>query len=400
MSDLVQVKLEELGKFLEAHPEAAREAAALALGFVDPAKPYGTDLFNGLNRLSPHVAVEVVCIRKHPTTCKLQVWLRLRGPNEAYPNHHEVGGSTIQNGEDVGAVVRRLSESKFKSRFQNFIALPEAAFFHPEERGWYWHVVVAGFFEQDPPDRPEEGTGWFDIDDLPRNTCKHHRRMIDAAVNYFLHREIYDAATYLSDAVVTGVITSIGEQIAMSHAAAILRAVPGKILGPMYSAIAPRVTFDSHELGIYRRAGGKLQWYMVRRDALNPRFPREWHFPGLQQLPGEDDADTIRRAMQVTYNLPLRGEAIFICRFPPPKKNLEREPGGAHINAHLWLVIGDNSHLPVNETHGWFEIGKLPDLTVYSHREDLAPRFGAALSRYDSGDRVAEPRILDLFRLL
>ena len=165
--------------------DAVLARAAGALRLVDETKPYGQELFEELNRLDPHIAIEVPCIRKHPKNGRLQVWLRLRGAKEAYSNQYEVGGSAIQNGEDIAAVIKRLGEKKFKAKVSNYSVLFPASFFNAENRGWYWHVVVAGFFEQDPPDRSEEGTGWFYIDELPKNSVAHHFRIINAAVNYF-----------------------------------------------------------------------------------------------------------------------------------------------------------------------------------------------------------------------
>jgi hypothetical protein len=174
----------------ETFHERLRLFAAKVLSLIDADQPYGAKLFNELNRLDPHLAVEGVCVRRNQKTQKLEVWLRLRGPNEAYPNQYEVGGSAIQNGEDYAVVVRRVAEAKFKAPVAKFSVLYGKEFFQQEERGWYCHMPVAVFFETDPVDQPGEGTGWFPVKELPPNVCPHHlEKLIPAGVEYFLKRE-------------------------------------------------------------------------------------------------------------------------------------------------------------------------------------------------------------------
>jgi hypothetical protein len=65
-----------------------REFCARALSVV-PVGIYGRELYDQINRLWTTTAVETPCIEWDQDLGKWMIWLRLRGPDEAYPNQYE-----------------------------------------------------------------------------------------------------------------------------------------------------------------------------------------------------------------------------------------------------------------------------------------------------------------------
>lgn len=376
-----------------------RQFAARVLGLVPSDKPYGTALSDALNRMEPHFAFESALLRENPETHRIEVYLTQRMKiDTAYPGEYHCPGSAVRNGEAWEDVAKRLARDEYKSRAKSVTMLHEAGFFYQEERGWYQSVPSVVTLET------ESAVGkWYPVDELPEKTVAHHRDLIiPAAVAYWKNRELYEAGRYLLRLALSQNPEAVDQSELRRQIAAAFKYVQGRTLGPLYSAVGPLCINDSLEFGIVRRSEEGLQGYMILHNSVNPRYANEWHFPGLQQLPGEDDGTTALRGMTKKYpGLALHGEAVFIKRFPPSAEGYPREAGGLHINAHLWLVVGDNNHLPVDDAHGWFPLESLPDNSVWSHSEIFAQIYRDAFLRWEQGDikAVRETQILNLDQL-
>lgn len=155
-----------------------------ALETVDPTKPYGTELFNALARLTVSVAMEAVCLRLSPTG-EVEVYLVQRSANDtAYPEEWHCPGSAMRPGEEVKGVFTRLVNREFgfsllSKRFVANVNDPT------EARGHFFSVVYLC--------TAEDGAGchakgkWFPVNQLPEKTVRHHRtRIIPAAVGAFV----------------------------------------------------------------------------------------------------------------------------------------------------------------------------------------------------------------------
>jgi ADP-ribose pyrophosphatase YjhB (NUDIX family) len=148
---------------------------------VDPTKPYGTELFDALARVTVSVAVEAVCLRLDILTKQVEVYMVQRSPDDtAYPGEWHCPGSFLRPKEEMKDVFDRLSKREFNARVSpiHFVANVN---WH-EVRGNLLSVVYLCTLE----------TGdlkgcWFPVDQLPEKTVEcHRRRVIPAAVGVFV----------------------------------------------------------------------------------------------------------------------------------------------------------------------------------------------------------------------
>jgi len=140
------------------------------LGQVDPKKPLGTELFNALARLTITVAVEAVCLKKNPTTGKIEVYLVQRSPTDsAYAGQWHCPGSAFRPGEDELNVFWRLSRNEFGGELENWKFLFNFNN-RQEARGHFFSAVYLCKMAH------VKGRGtWFPVDQLPEVTVEHHR---------------------------------------------------------------------------------------------------------------------------------------------------------------------------------------------------------------------------------
>ncbi len=153
-----------------------------ALGEIDPRKPYGTELFDALAKLTISVAVEAVCLRLNADK-NVEVYLIQRSPiDTAYPGEWHCPGSVMRPGENFKDVLDRLAKREFLSKILSAQFVANAN--HPtEERGHFLSVVYLLTLEEG---RDRRGT-WFPVNQLPEKTVESHRhRMIPAAVGVFV----------------------------------------------------------------------------------------------------------------------------------------------------------------------------------------------------------------------
>ena len=154
-----------------------------ALKQIDPGKPYGTELFDALAKLTISVAIEAVCLRWNPATRKIEVYLVKRSLKEtAYPGEWHCPGTVMRPGEEIEDTFRRLSKKEFGAGFlkRQFVANLNNP---TEARGHFISVLYLCVLEE----KGNERGRWFPIDKLPKKTVKGHRiRLIPAAFGAFV----------------------------------------------------------------------------------------------------------------------------------------------------------------------------------------------------------------------
>lgn len=166
--------------FLELDAESLRHTIACGLKLIDPAMPYGTELFNAVAQLSITVAVEAVALRYTPNGDAVEVLLTQRAANDpAYPGKSHCPGTALRPGEVVEDAFRRLSKGEF---FSEVWAWGRAnTWNNPHEaRGHFLHLVYVC--------QVKEGVRgkWFPIKALPDNIVEHHRdHIIPMALSEF-----------------------------------------------------------------------------------------------------------------------------------------------------------------------------------------------------------------------
>lgn len=151
---------------------------------IDPTKPYGTELFDALARLTVSVAIEAVCLRLNPSTQKVEVYMTERSPTDtAFPGEWHCPGSVIRPKEDIKDVFNRLTQKEFGGKILStqFVANVN----HPTEaRGHFFSLVY--LCSLDESNGGLRGK-WFPVDQLPEKTVESHRhRIIPAAVVAFV----------------------------------------------------------------------------------------------------------------------------------------------------------------------------------------------------------------------
>lgn len=154
-----------------------RDALARLLERIDPRKPYGTALFNALARLTWSMAFEAVALRVNSESGKLEVYLRRRAEDDtAYPGEWHAPGSVFRPGENERNVADRLAK-EFGTAIVAFTYIGEFVDWDAgEARGSFlsrnYLVALAGNPREDEQHR------WYLVEQLPPNTCHHHRDFI------------------------------------------------------------------------------------------------------------------------------------------------------------------------------------------------------------------------------
>ena len=159
---------------------------------IDPTKPYGTELFDVLARLTVSVAVEAVCLRLDPGTKKVEVYMIQRSLDDtAYPGEWHCPGSVLRPREEIEDIFSRLQKKEFGS----FAHLGEKRFVanvnHPTEaRGHFLSLVYLCNLADDDVgnwDISHLRGKWFPVDQLPEETIEHHlKRIIPCALGAFV----------------------------------------------------------------------------------------------------------------------------------------------------------------------------------------------------------------------
>lgn len=156
---------------------------------IDPTKPYGTELFDALSRLTVSVAVEAVCLRLNTSTCQVEVYMIQRSPNDtAYPGEWHCPGSVLRPKEEIKDVFSRLQ----KKEFGESATLGQTRFVanvnHPTEaRGHFLSMVYLCELVNDEHFASRLKGKWFPVDQLPAKTVETHRyRIIPPAVGAFV----------------------------------------------------------------------------------------------------------------------------------------------------------------------------------------------------------------------
>lgn len=153
---------------------------------VDPSKPYGTELFNALARVTVSVAIEAVCLRLNLSTKKVEVYLVQRSPDDtAYPGQWHCPGSVMRPGESFEDVLERLAKKEFGANLiqSRFVANINPSPAEPEDRGTFLSVVYICVLEEKEGLRGK----WFPVNNLPEKTVESHRkRIIPCALGAFV----------------------------------------------------------------------------------------------------------------------------------------------------------------------------------------------------------------------
>lgn len=150
--------------------DECKHQAAEALKLIDPKRPYGTELFDALCRLTITPALEIVCLRRRGET--IEVLLTQRSPTDtAYPNEWHCPGSAKRVGESDEDVFARLVKGEFMADITSRRRLDIFDNF-AEARGHFLSIVYLC--------EAAEGTRgqWFDVTKLPIKTVDHHINII------------------------------------------------------------------------------------------------------------------------------------------------------------------------------------------------------------------------------
>lgn len=137
---------------------------------------YGTKLYNALARLGLNLAMEAVALRVNQKTDKIEVYLRQRTANEAYPFQWHAPGSVMradENCDNWRTVANRLA-GEFGTKIVSYEEIGELP--TKEERGPFLSKIFLVQLEGDP--REDDRHCWCPVDDLPRVTVDHHEEHV------------------------------------------------------------------------------------------------------------------------------------------------------------------------------------------------------------------------------
>ena len=161
--------------------EDNKKVAVEALTKIDPEKPFGTELFNAILRVSVGVAIEVVSIRRNTETNELEVLLVWRDETTpAYKNTWHCPGTFLRPAESEDKAIERLAKNELgcQARIVKKVGWDDNPH---EERGHCIHPIFL-------VELTGESRGkWFSVNNLPPETVEHHRQVIiPMAVEAFL----------------------------------------------------------------------------------------------------------------------------------------------------------------------------------------------------------------------
>lgn len=161
---------------------ALKHVAALALGFINPRLPLGTELFNAVCPLTVGIAIEAVCLRRNAQG-EIEVLLTQRSLTEtAGPGEWHCPGSVQRPGESHDDVFARLEACEFCTKITSREFVRDVP--NPDSRGQFESKVHLCTVAEGG-----EGT-CFPITALPEKTCTFHRdRVIPTAVVAFTKKE-------------------------------------------------------------------------------------------------------------------------------------------------------------------------------------------------------------------
>lgn len=160
-----------------------REELIQGLKEIDPTKPYGTELFDALARLTVSVAVEAVCLRLNPETDHVEVYMIQRSQDDtAYPGEWHCPGSVLRPTENINDVFNRLAKKEFGVGLKSWQFVDNVN--HPTEaRGHFFSLVYLCSLDE----QSELKGRWIPVDQLPEKTVESHRkRIIPCALGTFV----------------------------------------------------------------------------------------------------------------------------------------------------------------------------------------------------------------------
>lgn len=143
--------------------DLTREISRL-LGMIDPSRPYGTELFHALCRLTITPCIEAVCLQKRFGNAEVDVLMTKRAATEsAYPGEWHCPGTALRPGESFKDALKRVARTEFRARLtkENFVTLWDNLH---EARGHFHHFIYLCELGPGP-----EGI-WFPADPLPSDT--------------------------------------------------------------------------------------------------------------------------------------------------------------------------------------------------------------------------------------
>lgn len=148
-----------------------RAFVAFLLGWINPRRPLGTQLFDAVARVSVTVAVETVAIRRRHG--HLEVFLRRRSLNDtAYPGEWHSPGRVMRPGESVDDVFYGV-RGEYHARFTRAQFVGNLN--HQEEvRGHFFSPVY--LVDIEGLGRRDKTHGWFRVDKLPQPMVRHHEK--------------------------------------------------------------------------------------------------------------------------------------------------------------------------------------------------------------------------------
>lgn len=356
----------------------ARLVASYILRFVDAAKPYGTELFNTLCRLTITVCIEVVCLRRNPETGDIEVLMSQRPETEsAYPGEWHCPGTAKRIGESDDHMFARIGKGEFWSNIVKKVFLFDWDNPH-EARGHWFHRVYLCIVEEGT-----RGT-WFAVNNLPAKTIDHHRDiLIPGAVKAFENLELLEAGQYLANLALG--VESLGEdKVRLAVAAALDLKEPLAPMGTrLYDSFTPHATNIAAEGVAFRTRPDGIEVLLEKRPPGDKWFSGQWAGLGVGFRNTDTGAESaLARLVAKEFKVPTKFE--FVDDVYPPFTGVER--GWYECKLFLAFPEGEPG------SGQWFPADPLPADTadfkiVTGHRENIIPVALTAYKKKMEGGR-------------
>ncbi|MBP6859529.1 MAG: hypothetical protein KBC69_02835 [Candidatus Magasanikbacteria bacterium] len=163
-------------------PSEKRQILAEILAELDPSKPFGPGTFEPIAKVTLSITWQLIWLREVKGV--LGVWLRLRGPNEAYPGQLSAPSNAMFPSENFVMVEERICARFYAG--QKATTRELVGNYDPRDgRGTFIHLVtLVDFAPEFKGDWATDGA-WYPVEHLPSNVVEHHRRFIKDAAEVF-----------------------------------------------------------------------------------------------------------------------------------------------------------------------------------------------------------------------
>jgi hypothetical protein len=249
--------------------------------------------------------------------------------------------------------------------------LSQAAFFQQEERGWYWHRIFPVQFSG----KPQQSLVHIirvPVDQLPENTCPHHRDLIiPPAVAFAKNRALYEAGDLFMS---MASAVSIADQDELRTAVAqVMRLIPrGRYGTALHTELRRLMPIFAFEAVLFRRSqeSGKVEVFMAQRPNEGA-YPLQYHCPGASADSSNFEGEDVNPILKMFERVNHKEFGGALGDYTHVGDCYSRSQWDVGAESKVFLV--EATVEPPVTCGEWYDACDLPASTVAVHRDKIIP---------------------------